>query len=800
MRPGPTNPSLRKNRRRKWLFILGGIVLILLIAIRFSVAPLLKRELISTINQRLYAHLVIGDLSYNPPYGVVARNCQLIADDASGQADLLDVQELSLRLAQLPLPGEPLVVEDLTIRGPSVHLVQTAEGFAGQTGLLRPDTKADQSNNQKFSDLLRLRHLSIEDGQVVYEDRRHGSAPPAVWSRLNFHIDTSPQGPADYGFNIDANNLSAAQFQAKGSFNVDDLTATIDHFAVKVQAGEEGMDQLPPEYQKLLRRYRVAGTLLLEGAAQGDVNHPEGNKFSSTVSLENGAAFSPELQLKLADLHFKILSAADIQGASIIISDFVARSGNGIFALKPGARFDVDARRWTWSLQNIDASLTRAADIPSTGGLDVNGFAEFTADMNGPVSADADLKDAAGGGRLELHNLSVQPPTFPRPISNITSPPIRLSKGMLIVRNLQAQYGRDRFQLNSARVSLGQIKHGIARCSDLNGILSFHPPNAYYPPPIDVAFKKVQPGGDFYFTGHAEFDSTRRKPLNYDVLLSCDSATLAILDPRFNVFQIKFDAEATQDLVQVPNFQCRTLDGKLRIENARLSMADPNRFSANVFIDRISVPKVVALAVPPKSGGINLQGLADVHNSISGIANGTAKQVVNSLRAEGQIEIYGGNLWDIPALKKITSSSKLAADALAIGQAAALFRVANSDIELQNAAINSPTLGVQGYGTIGFNGYLNIYAIAVLLSDVRDKVNGTGLDFLGDALNTVAHALNSATKDLYQYHVYGPASNPESKAEVIPALQKNSTQDVTTMLQHTDADRPISLLQNGASH
>src|ERR1700689_1177433 len=106
MRSGLTDPSSRKKRRRKLLYIAGGIVLILLIVIRFSVAPLLKHELISTINQRLYARLVIGDLSYNPPYGVVARNCQLIADDATGQADLLDVEELSLRLAQLPLPGE----------------------------------------------------------------------------------------------------------------------------------------------------------------------------------------------------------------------------------------------------------------------------------------------------------------------------------------------------------------------------------------------------------------------------------------------------------------------------------------------------------------------------------------------------------------------------------------------------------------------------------------------------------------------------------------------------------------------
>ncbi|MGD0460971.1 MAG: hypothetical protein ABSB74_00640 [Tepidisphaeraceae bacterium] len=802
MHLGPLNLSLGKHRRRKLLAALAAVILVLLIAIRFSVAPLLKHELMSSIEKRLYAHLIIGDLSYHPPYGVVARNCQLVAINSSGQADLLDVEELSLRLAQLPLPGEPLVVEDLTIRGPSAHLVRTPEGFAGESGLLRPDTSGKhQPNNRKFSDLLRLRHLAIEDGQVVYEDRRRGNAPPTIWSRLSFHIDTSPQGPADYGFNIDANNLSAAQFQAKGSFNVDDLTATIDHFAVKAQAGEEGMDQLPPKYQEILRRYRVGGTLVLEGAAQGDVHHPQANSFSSTLSLQNGAAFSPEMQLKLGDLHFKILSAADAKGASLIISDFVARSGNGIFALKPGARFDIDARRWTWSLQNIDATLSRAIDLPATGGLDVSGSAEFTAAMNGPVSPDADLKDASGGGQLVFNNLSVQPPTFPLPVSNISGPPIRLARGMLILRDLQAHYGRDRFQLSSARVALGQLKHGVVRCSDLNGVLSFHPPNADYPPPLDVAFRKAQPGGEFYFTGHGAFDRARRKPLDYDLLLSCDNTTVAVLNPRFNVFQIKFDAEATQDLVQVPNFQCRTLDGRLRLERGRFAMAVPNAFSANVFIDRISVPKVVALAVHPKSGGVNLQGLADVHSSISGKAHGGAQAVVDSLQAEGQFELYGGDLWDIPALKKITSSSHLAKDALSIGQAAALFRVRNRIIELQNAVVSAPAAGVQGYGTIGFDGNLNIYAIVVLLSDWRQKLKGTSMDFLADTLGTVQQTLNEATEHLlYQYHVYGPASDPETKAEGIPDLQKNSAQDVTTMLRHTDADRPITLLNaNGAA-
>ncbi len=88
----------------------------------------------------------------------------------------------------------------------------------------------------------------------------------------------------------------------------------------------------------------------------------------------------------------------------------------------------------------------------------------------------------------------------------------------------------------------------------------------------------------------------------------------------------------------------------------------------------------------------------------------------------------------------------------------------------------------------------------MLLSDLRENLKGTGMDFLAAPLDSVLQALNETTAHyLYQYHVYGPASNPEAKTEAIPALRKDSAQDVTTMLKHTDTDRPISLLQNGAS-
>jgi AsmA-like C-terminal region len=800
MKLGKFKISLGIHRRRNLLIIVGSVVVVILIALRLSVAPILKRELIATVEKKLYAKLIIGDLSYSPPYGVIARDCRLVPLDAS-VGDLLDIKELSIRLASLPLLGGPLVVEDLAIHGPSVHLVRTAGGFAGETGLLRPEPPdtSDQPNDKKFSDLLRLRHLLLDDGQVVYEDRRRGVKPPTSWNDLGFEINTSPIGPADYGFNVTGNNTSAADLQATGTFNVDDLTASLEHFSLTARAGEQEMGQLPPELQEILGHYRVGGTLFLEGKAHADARNASGNSFSSTISLQNGTAFIPEARLRLNDLHFHITSAGDQQGASIIVENFAARSGNGILALHDGARCDFDAVKSTWSLQNLAASLTRIPDSPdATDGLNVTGSAQFTALLKGPVGPTADLRDAQGEVQLFLRRLSIRPPTFPLPVSQIDGPPIQMTHGMLVLHDLQARYGRDQFLLSSARIWLGQIAHASIRWSDVNGELIFVPPNSEYPYPLDVVFKKIQPGGEYVFSSHGSFDRGKPAPLDYDALLSCDNGTLSVMDPRFNIFQIKFDSEVTPSKATLPNFSCRTLEGKVTIQDATFAMSSPNAFSTNLFVDRVSLSQAAALASPRKADEMNLQGMADVHTTLSGQVGTGIPDLIASLAAEGQLEIYGSNLWDIPALKKIMESSSIAKGALTIGQAAALFRVKDQVIELQEAAVTAPAAGVHGHGTIGFNGNLDIYAIVALLGNWRDRLQHSDFSFLADVAGDVQKTLDQTTKNLlYQVHVSGPAGNPNVGLEAGGEV-KSSAKDVTNMLKHSDSDRPMTLLnQNG---
>jgi hypothetical protein len=162
--------------------------------------------------------------------------------------------------------------------------------------------------------------------------------------------------------------------------------------------------------------------------------------------------------------------------------------------------------------------------------------------------------------------------------------------------------------------------------------------------------------------------------------------------------------------------------------------------------------------------------------------------------------VYGSDLWDIPALQKIENSAKIARSALTIGEAAAKFRVQNKQIELQDAVVSAPALGVQGFGTIGFDGNLDLHAIAILLGDWRDKLKHSNVSWLSgvfaDAMGQVQDALNKTTENLLYYvHVYGPAGNPQLETEGSPLLKAKAAQAVTTMMRHSDSDRPDTLLQ-----
>ena len=137
--------------RRRWQRVLAAVAL-LLVAAWFVVpqlfVPTIRAKLQGMISGHLDARLEIGRLMYAPPFGVRARDVRLVSNARlpgwSGEVELLRVARLDLKLARLPLRRGPLVIQNVTVDEPEVHLLRTEDGrLIGMHSFVRdqpPDT------------------------------------------------------------------------------------------------------------------------------------------------------------------------------------------------------------------------------------------------------------------------------------------------------------------------------------------------------------------------------------------------------------------------------------------------------------------------------------------------------------------------------------------------------------------------------------------------------------------------------------------------------------------------------------
>ena len=96
-----------------------------------------------------------------------------------------------------------------------------------------------------------------------------------------------------------------------------------------------------------------------------------------------------------------------------------------------------------------------------------------------------------------------------------------------------------------------------------------------------------------------------------------------------------------------------------------------------------------------------------------------------------------------------------------IGDAAAVFHIANRSIDIPRAAVNAPLVGLQGQGTVGFDRSLNLTVIAAPLGDWRDQMRQAKIPIIGDVLGAVQQLLNSVQGVLlYQFRVTGTVDQP----------------------------------------
>lgn len=208
------------------------------------------RQAVAIANAYLDPELAYRDLRYTPPFEVSLLDATLTARDGTR---VVEIEELRLKLAELPAVGKPIVIEQLVLRRPVVRLVRTeGGGFKGLRPLLEGDRGANAPSDLRLSNVLKLRRVAIEDGSVRYES---GGAAPIALDAISLELGVGPEdgrGAGWYAIDVAAGRKPALASTVRGAFNIDSFDLDIAEGTASVSLDRQGAASLPEDLRKLL--------------------------------------------------------------------------------------------------------------------------------------------------------------------------------------------------------------------------------------------------------------------------------------------------------------------------------------------------------------------------------------------------------------------------------------------------------------------------------------------------------------------------------------------------------------------
>ncbi|CAN5649366.1 hypothetical protein BH09PLA1_BH09PLA1_36990 [soil metagenome] len=805
-------PASRSNRRRRrWAVVVVvaiGLIVTAFFVLPSVVAPIVQQKLEVMVSNHLHARIEIGSLSYRFPYGVTVRDAKFISDESHGGLQLLSVKSLELALARIPLRGGPIIVKKFTVVDPVIHIVRREDGTMVGSQLARRAQESPRPRDRmKLSDVLQLREFTLSGATVRFEDRMHPDAKPMEWRNIGARLDLNPQSASRYTFRFAADSKPVARIELSGAADVDSLVLELDKLAVTADVRRDAPSSaLPAQLQEILDRLGVQGVVRVEASGQVPLKDPKSGQFAVDVILDRVSAQPPDQPWAMDELSGKLRAergaGEQADRINLSISDVIA-SGMGATLELPTALGTVDMVRKVWSVQGVSGHVRASSIAPDgkkqhVGRYVQNGRIEFEGGAGGSFAPE--------GKRIQraemlatLDHFSIQPPKFPQPIEALSGR-VRLSTDRAMLQNFTALYGNDRLVLNQAIVSLADPSRNI-ELLNLLGSVEFGSPAPKYPAPLDQVVFQLQPSGRIDFQGVAALHRNGKQfQPDWALQLFPQGGGVMLLDRKVPVTNLRGEIAVAPRLIEMKFVEGDAFDGRVAL-NGTLVPRMPIKYQGEVRAqdtDLTLLSNSLGLLKPDGSPKLSGRAVGSVRFTGTLPKKGEGDPL-QSLAARGRIYVKDGNFWSVPVLDNVVSEIKFARDVLTAGEAAAVFEVKDGQVEVHRAAINSTALGIQGSGTVGLDGALDLNLVVAPLGDWRRKIKSTGIPLLsnvaGDIVGGLQKLVNTATSQLlYQFRVTGRAQEPKIAAVPAPILTDNAASLFGMMMRGTRADRLIDAI------
>lgn len=825
-------PAGRRSKLRRFIWgMLITLALLYVIGPRLA-APFVRARLQKMVSQKLNAELTMADLAYRFPYGVVAKDAALVTKDADGKPiDLLRVKELRLSLVALPFGDGPLLIEKIAIKDPTANLIMNEDGvFVGFKGLVKDETEElkEQTEQQKKpgkekpSDYFRLRRLEMTGGQITYLDRRSPAQRDVVWKDLGVELNISPTSGAVYGFDIMARQMPLSVTNVRGKLNIDEARLEVEKYviAVKTEGGRE-YPVLPPGIAQFLQQNNIEGSMSLSGQALIPLKEPWRATHESVLDLPLGRGRFSTLDGVLDRVSVKLRISSEIPPAqreemekftaanaiastarssstspapnadpSRMIPAFVSlekleiSSGTGQIRFEKGSGI-VDPASGRWRLKDIVGRVELGKDHKLLPGLlrryadryDLSGKLNFSATAAGPLTRSSDrrlLDEITYDVAAYPRDVTFTPKNWPLQLDRISGT-VRANAHVISFENVEAHYGADKVFVLVARLPMGGLDEEL-RLEEIAGTVVAAGKDQPYPKFLKFVGEQLHPMGSLAVAGHLQRPRDLppgQKPEFVFNIIAKDAA-LALTNKRVPVTDVQAEVIVSPVEVRIKRAEGNSLGGNVVAKGTVITPGKgvPANYELEGWARSLDLRALARVLAEPGKPPLKMSGRGNANGTVRGLGTSDEKMALEALTADGKFEVLEGEFWEVPVLKEIVGGTKVTREALTAAQAAGTFDIRQRRVELKQAAISAPVLGIQGGGTIGFDGKLEMRAVAAPLADWKDQMKRTRIpilsDVAGELLGGLQTMLNAASKTLlYEFKITGTLK--ERKMETVPA-------------------------------
>lgn len=301
------------------------------------------------------------------------------------------------------------------------------------------------------------------------------------------------------------------------------------------------------------------------------------------------------------------------------------------------------------------------------------------------------------------------------------------------------------------------------------------------PPKLQKIVNQVGIAGKMVFDVRGQLPVRELSRMKISADANLTDARAAHLDQVEAQMHAEIEKGGTQ--VQFTKIRANAFGGQINA-TGNITAPNPSRYEVQLDASAIDLAKV-ALLPAMQAHSVHLTGEGRITAHVTGELAG--REALDHLTAEGDAQIARAKFPESKTVSGIAQRIGIAPESLSTGDAAAVFSIRDRVLTIQRGAINTTVLGLQGNGTVNFDGDLNFDIIAAPLGDWRNHVQNMNIPLIGDFAGNIAgrmqNLVSATSKLLYHFDVTGNVSDPQIIAVPAPALTDKAATVFGKMMQ-----------------